>query len=338
MKQKERSQEGIVEQVQKLLEERGRKALEMARKEILKEKIESKEAFEALKLFISYFKDLARPTLMSIVCEAAGGNPDITIPVAASMVLMSGGIDIHDDIIDRSDTKLSHATVFGKFGEDIALLAGDALLFKGFALLFNSVREVASFEKMSLILEILNRMFFELGDAEALELHLRGRIDVLPEVYLGLMRKKAADVEALARISAILGDGSEEEIEKLGTYGRLLGMILILRDDILDTTDFAETLHRIEKESLPLPILYALQSDETKSRLVSVIRKQPLTKSDIEKVQEITAKSGGLNKSQKIINELAKEAYLVTRKIDKDGNLKAFVIASCIPYLEDGII
>ena len=338
MKQKERIEEKIIEQVQKLLEERGRKALEMARKEILQEKIESEEAFEALKLFMSYFKDLARPTLMSIVCEAAGGNPDVTIPVAASMVLISGGIDIHDDIIDRSDTKLSHLTVFGKFGEDIALLAGDALLFKGFTLLYNSVREGTPIEKTSSIFEIVNRMFFELGDAEALELRFRGRTDVSPEEYLNLVRKKAADVEALVRISAILGGGSEEEIEKLGNYGRLLGMILILRDDMLDTTDFAETLHRIEKECLPLPTLYALQSNETKNKLASILRKQQLTKRDIEEIQENTAKSGGLKKCQRIINNFAKEAYSIVRKIDRNRSLETFVIASCIPYLEEETI
>jgi len=337
MKQTGRSQEEIVKQVQKLLEERGREALEMARKRILDEKIECKEAYEALKFFMSYWKDLARPTLMSIVCEAVGGNPEMTIPVAASMILISGGVDIHDDIIDRSDRKLSHLTVFGKFGEDIALLAGDAFLFKGLTLLYDSIKETVSGEKISSIFGLVNRMFFGLGDAEALELRFRGRTDISPEEYLSLVRKKAADVEALAKISAIMGGGSDEEIEKLCNCGRLLGMILILRDDILDTTDYAETLHRIEKECLPLPMLYALQSNETRSKLVSMIGKQPLTKGDIEEIQENTVKSEGLQKTRKIINELAKEAYSVVRKIDKNRNLETFIVASCIPYLEGAI-
>ena len=338
MKQTGRSQEEIVKQVEKLLEERGRKALEMAKRQVLREKIECKEAYEALEFLMSYWKDLARPTLMSIVCEAVGGDPMMTIPVATSMILISAGVDIHDDIIDRSDRKLSHLTVFGKFGEDIALLAGDALLFKGLTLLYDSVKETVSSEKISSIFGLVNRMFFELGDAEALELRFRGRTDVPPEEYLSMVRKKAADVEALAKISAIVGGGSEEDIEKLGNYGRLLGMILILRDDILDATDSAETLHRIEKECLPLPILYALQSNETRSKLVSIIRKQPLTKRDIEEIQENTAKSEGLEKSQRSINELAKESHSIIQKVDKNKNLETFILASCIPYLEEHLI
>jgi len=338
MKQTGRNQEEIVEQVQKLLEERGRKALEMAKKEMLQEKIESKEVREALNYFMTeYWQDLARPALLSLCCEAVGGDPEATIPIAIPLSLISGGIDIHDDIIDQSETKRSRLTVLGNFGKDIALLVGDALLLKGLTLLHDIVEKRVSTEKVSIVVDIVKRMFFELGDAEALELRFRRQINVAPEEYLNVVKKKAADVEALARTSAILGGGSDEEIEKLGNYGRLLGMILILRDDILDTTDYAETLHRIEKECLPLPMLYALQSNETRSKLVSMIGKQPLTKRDIEEIQENTVKSGGLQKTRKIINELAQEVYSVVRKIDKNRNLQTFIVASCIPYLEGAI-
>ncbi len=338
MKQTGRSQEEIVEQVQRLLEERGRKALEMAKKEMLQEKIECKEVREALNYFMTeYWQDLARPALLSLCCEAVGGDPGATIPIAIPLSLISGGIDIHDDIIDQSETKRSRSTVLGKFGKDIALLVGDALLLKGLTLLHDVVEKGVSTEGVSIVLDIVKRMFFELGDAEALELRFRRQVNVAPEEYLNVVKKKAADVEALARISAILGGGSDEEIEKLGNYGRLLGMILILRDDILDTTDYAETLHRIEKECLPLPILYALQSDKTKSELVSMICRQPLTKRDIENIQENTARSGGLEGSQKILNELAKDACLIVQKIDKNEDLKAFAIASCVPYLKKEI-
>ena len=340
MKHTERRREGLsekklTERVQRLLEERGSKPLEMARRAVLEEKIECKEAYEALKFFMSYWKDTARPTLMSIVCEAAGGNEEIIVPVAASIVLISGGIDIHDDIIDRSETKLSHLTILGKFGGDIALLAGDALLFKGLTLLCESVKKKVSAEKISVVFKLINRMFFELGDAEAVELQFRGRTDISPEEYLRLVRKKAADVEALTRISAILGGGSEEEIEKLGEYGRLLGMILILRDDMWDTTDFAETSHRIKNECLPLPILYALQFEETKPRVASIILKESITRRDAREIREIATKSGGLRQSRRIINKFAKKACRVVRTLGFKNNLKLFAVASCIPYLGD---
>ena len=97
------SQEEITNQLLKLLEERGRTALEMARKTVLEEKIESKEVREALTYFINeYWHDVTRPAILSLACEAVGGDPNITTPIAVPLILISGAIDIHDDIIDQS--------------------------------------------------------------------------------------------------------------------------------------------------------------------------------------------------------------------------------------------
>jgi len=320
MNQKQPSQEEIMEHVQKILEERGRKALEMARQTILQEEIECKEVHEALKYFMTdYWHDLARPTLLSLACEAVGGDPDITTPIAIPMTLISGAIDIHDDLIDQSKVKGSRPTILGKFGKDIALLVGDALLFKGFTLLHKAVEKGIPAKKVTAIINIIKNTFFELGDAEALELQFRGRMDVTPEEYLRVVRKKAADVEAHTRISAILGGGSEEEIEALREYGRLLGMLIILRDDLIDMIDLEEAVHRIKKEYLPLPILYALQNSKIKPEISSVLSKETMTKRDAEKILAVVDKAGGLSRVEEYMQKLAQNAYSLLEKV-RDNN------------------
>ncbi len=319
MNRKHRSQEEMMEQVQKILEERGRKALEMARKTVLEEEIECKEAREALKYFMTeYWHDVARPALLSLVCEAVGGDPGITIPIAIPMTLISGAIDIHDDIIDQSKIKGSRPTVLGKFGKDIALLVGDALLFKGFTLLYKAVEKGISAEKVAVIIGIIKNTFFELGDAEALELRFRGRIDITPEEYLRVVRKKAADVEAHTRISAILGDGSEEEIEALGEYGRLLGMLIVLRDDLIDMFDLEEAVHRIKKEHLSLPILFALQNPEIRSILSSLLLKKTITKKDAEKISAVVYEAGGFDRIEEFMQRLAQDAYDRVKRVKQN--------------------
>ena len=298
----------MVEQVEKLLEERGKEALEMARNEVLQEKFESKEVQEALRYFMTeYWHDVTRPALMSLVCEAVGGDHDKATPVAVSMIVISGAIDIHDDIIDESKTKGSRPTVLGKFGRDIALLVGDALLFKGFTLLFKAIEKGVLTEKASLILNIIKETFFKLGDAEACELRFRGRQDVTPDEYIHVVKKKAADVEAYTRISAILGGGSSEEVEVLGKFGRLLGMIIILRDDLIDMIDFEELVHRINREHLPLPILYALQNPKFKSTLNSILLKKEITEGDAETILDVTEKAEGFKRFRTVIEEIEKE-------------------------------
>jgi geranylgeranyl diphosphate synthase type I len=313
------SQEEMMEQVQKILEERGRKALEMARKTVLEEEIECKEVREALKYFMTeYWHDVARPALLSLACEAVGGDSGITTPIAVPMILISGAIDIHDDIIDQSKIKGSRPTVLGKFGKDIALLVGDALLFKGFTLLHEAVEKGIPAEKVAVIINIIKSSFFELGDAEALELDFRRRLDVTPEEYLRVVRKKAADVEAHTRISAILGGGSKEEIAALGEYGRLLGMIIILRDDWIDMVDFEEISHRIKRECLPLPLLYALQSPKTKSKLSSILFKKTITKRDVKIILDATDESGGLRHTEELMQEIARNARSFVKDLKKN--------------------
>ncbi len=316
------SPEEAMKQLLKIFKERGSKALEMARKEVLQENIECKEAREALRYFMTeYWHDLARPTLLSLACEAVGGDPETTTPIAIPMTLISGAIDIHDDIIDQSKTKNERPTVYGKFGKDIALLVGDALLFKGLTLLNEATQKGISQEKMRRIIAIIKDMFFELGDAEALELQFRGRKDFSPEEYIHVVRKKAADVEAHTRISAILGGGSEEEIDALSEYGRLLGMLVILRDDWIDMLDFEESVHRINNECLPLPLLYALKNPKTRSEINTILTSKKITKKDAKAILEITYNTGGFQNYENLTRKLAENAFsrLSLMKFDAQG-------------------
>jgi len=329
------SQEEMMEQVQRLLEERGRKALEMARKTVLEEEIECKEAREALRYFMTeYWHDVARPALLSLACEAVGGDPDITTPIAIPMTLISGAIDIHDDIIDQSKIKGSRPTVLGKFGKDIALLVGDALLFKGFTLLYEAVEKEIPAEKVAVVVDIIKNTFFELGDAEALELQFRGRMDVTPEQYLRVVRKKAADVQAHTRISAILGGGSKEEIEALSKYGRLLGMLIILRDDLIDMIDIREARHRIKKECLPLPLLYALQDSKARLEIGPILQRKKLTKSIVGKILKKTYEAQGFDLSTKIMEEIVDGASVQLHTVrNRSTNLEFLIRCMVSPVV-----
>jgi geranylgeranyl pyrophosphate synthase len=325
-------QEELTLQLMALLHERGKEALELAKKTVLEENIESTEAQEALKYFMTEcWRDVTRPGLVSLVCEAVGGDPKATTPVAVSITLISGALDIHDDIIDQSETKGSRPTVYGKFGKDIALLAGDALLFEGFTALYKAVEKGVSAEKIAAISDIIKRTFFELGDAEALELQFRGRTDVTPEEYLRVVRKKAADVEAYTRISAILGDASTEEIEALGEYGRLHGLLAILRDEMIDMFDLEETVHRTKNEHLSLAVVYALQNPQMNSTLCSLLKKT-LTVDDAEKLSLLVDEAGGFVQLEECMNELANQAYNKIENIKCNKNhLKLLVRATLLP-------
>lgn len=299
-------------QVQKLLRGRGTKALEMAKDAILEEEIQCKAAREALEYFMTGCCTYARtqfhyPILLSLACEAVGGDPEEATTVEAAMILIMGGVDIHDDLIDQSKEKDLRQTVYGKFGKHIALLVGDALLIKGFKLLYDAGQSIPV-QKMTKIFDVVNETFFELGDAEALEVNLRKKILVTPQEYMHVIKMKASIAEAQAKIGAIIGCGVSERINTFGTYGKILGILLTIRDDIIDVFEPYELRSRVVNECLPLPILYTLQNPKNKEKISHIIHKDEITKKDVAKLVEIVFKDKKVQDLLISMRQLANEA------------------------------
>jgi geranylgeranyl pyrophosphate synthase len=311
MKKKVRttSSQDPMKQIQRIFKKRGAKALKEAGKAMLSERIESKDVHDALSYFMKkYWLDTTRPALLSLCCEAVGGKVGATEPIAVSAILTSGAADMHDDIIDGSKVKEAGPTVYGKFGKEIALLAGDALLFKGLTTLFQTINQGVPAEKLSAMWDVTKETFFELGDAEALELAFIKSLNVTPEQYLHLLKKKAAIIGGYAQIGVILGDGSKEDLANLGRYGGILGMLILLRDEVIDLIDINETRHRIEMESFPLPIIYALQNSKTRSAMRPILQKKKITLKEANLIAEMTRQQGGVEHCMQLIQKLADEA------------------------------
>ena len=72
-----------------------------------------------------YWKDVYRPALVSLACEAVGGQPEKVRGVSLAITLASAGIGLHDDIVDNCSKKHFRMTILGNYGRDAALLAGD---------------------------------------------------------------------------------------------------------------------------------------------------------------------------------------------------------------------
>jgi heptaprenyl diphosphate synthase len=338
MKQHETKPEAAMHKIQKVFKKHGTKALEAARKTVLGEKLQSQKAQQALAYFMTeYWHDTARPSLMALACKAVGGAAELTQPVAIPMILISGAIDIHDDIIDLSRTKDGRPTVYGKYGKEIALLVGDALLLKGLIMLNETNLMDIQEGKKSRILEIIKRMFFELGDAEALELELRGRLDVSPQEYLRIVRMKAADVEAHTRISAILGNASNTEIKALSEYGRLLGMMIILRDDLIDLMIPEECRSRIKAETLPLPLLYGLRDPIHGHRIRSTLQSRVAGNKQARSVMKILHDSQAIRQYEKLMEKIAATASSKLKLLTHDTQELDLLIRAMLPTKSEGI-
>jgi geranylgeranyl pyrophosphate synthase len=333
MKSGEAQKKKLMMEAKTLLKERGEKAYKSAKDAILGETIGNKEVSDALKFFMeeSWF-DFQHPAVLSLACEAVGGDPTITTYVGAAMVLLAGSADIHDDIIDKSKTKGGILTVFGKFGKDIALLTGDALLFKGVTSMCEACEKLPEKERRK-ILDLTRQSFFEIGSAEATEAGLRGDLDLTPEEYYDVIEKKAKVAEANARIGAILGGGTRGEIDALGHYAKTLGMLVTIRDDFIDLYEPEELANRVKNECLPLPLLYAFKNEKKKEQILRILEKDGITEQDTNEILDLIMETEEVEELRDEMRSLLKKGKDSIKHLGRSRDSLMFLLEAALEGL-----
>ncbi|MGD8545010.1 MAG: polyprenyl synthetase family protein [Candidatus Bathyarchaeota archaeon] len=322
-----------MEKVREIFLERGHEAYELAKRTILQEKIENKQIFEALRYFMEeLWYDVQHPALLSLTCEAVGGDPDSVIPIAASMALLAGSADLHDDIIDKSKIKGSKSTVLAKFGVETSLLAGDALLLNGLLTLREASMRFPQTQRQKVI-ELTKKAFHKMSSAEVHELSLRGRFDLTPEEYHPVIEGKAAVAEANARIGAVLGEGNQKEVDALGHFGRSLGVLMTIRDDFIDIFEPDELQNRVKNECLPIPLIYALQNLENKEKILQLLQKEMITNEITDEILDIIMETKEVSELKAKMNLIVLKEKSLLKDIKKCKNLIYLILDSTLEDL-----
>ena len=309
----------LTEQVIQIIEEKGRPAIEKARKEILSMQTRKGEVTAALAHFakVTLTGGLpVFPVLLTLSCEAVGGSTEKTTAVSAALTLMAGAADIHDDIIDQSKIKYSKKTVFGKFGGAVALLAGDALLIQGSTLLQQEC-EALTREQRTAILALVPEALFEISNAEAQETHLMKNLNAKPEEYLEIIRMKAVVPELHCKIGAIMGNASKANVEALGSYGRTIGVTSLVRDEFGDVYEYPELVNRIKNECLPLPMLYALQNPKVRNEVEAFIESGNFERKTLNRLKKLVLESEQVDEFRKDLNRMVADGV---NCLDSVGN------------------
>ncbi|MEM3731626.1 MAG: polyprenyl synthetase family protein [Candidatus Bathyarchaeia archaeon] len=303
------------------IERLGRKAYEIAKETVMKEKFEYEPLQEAISYFMQEWRNFQHPALLAIACEAVGGKPEKTTLVGAALVLLTGAADIHDDIIDKSKTKGSKLTLYGKFGEDLSIIVGNVLFIEGLTLLNTACSELPK-EQGETVQKLVKRGLFELGAAEAEETSLKGNWNLKPECYLDIIRRKAAVAETAARVGAVIGCANPEDVEQWAEIGRMLGMLMNIREEFLDIFKAEELQNRKNNECLPLPILYALSNLKAKRKIMHLLKKKELTDDDAMKMVAIVLETPDVQRLKIEMRKLINIAEELLSKYKKCKNIK----------------
>lgn len=212
-----------------------------------------------------------RPALTILSNYAVGGEGARynSIRMATVMEFLHTATLVHDDIIDKADTRRNRPTVNALYGNETAVLMGDWLYMSAF--------ETSLAERSLPILDILTRVTRKMTEGELLQLTLLGQSTVSEAQYLDVLKRKTAYLfSASCEIGAILGGASEQQRAALRDYGLNLGTAFQLIDDLLDFTADEGALGKAAGVDLlggkvTLPLIYLLESEPASHELVQAV-------------------------------------------------------------------
>ncbi len=193
-----------------------------------------------------------RPLLLLELLEGFGLElTPAHFQVAAALEMIHTGSLIHDDLpaMDNDDYRRGRLTSHKKFGEDMAILAGDSLFLDPYGLV--AMAELPSQVKVALIAELsLAAGSFGMVAGQVLDMQGEGRkltIDQLQTIHAN----KTGKLLAYPFVAAgIIAQASQSVLGKLRQAGELLGLAFQVRDDILDVTASFEQIGKTPQKDL----------------------------------------------------------------------------------------
>jgi octaprenyl-diphosphate synthase len=215
---------------------------------------------EAVRRMLAAGGKRLRPRLTLLAAQAGGADPREHLPLAAYMELIHVGTLIHDDVVDRADTRRGVNATAVDYGNRVSVLAGDYL----FAWIFKNV--TAGYPAP--IPHILSSALADITDGEVLQLRALGNLELSLAEYVEIVVKKTATLfAASAECGAIMAGAPPRRIKALRDFGLYFGIAFQMLDDLLDMTASAAELGKpvgndLSERKMTIPIILALESGD----------------------------------------------------------------------------
>ncbi|CAI8609172.1 unnamed protein product [Vicia faba] len=195
-----------------------------------------------------------RPVLCLAACDLVGGTESMSMPAACAVEMIHTMSLIHDDLpcMDNDDLRRGKPTNHKVYGEDVAVLAGDALLAFAFEHIAVSTSGVSPARIVRAIGELAKSIGSEgLVAGQVVDINSEGLSDVgIERLEFIHLHKTAALLEGAVVLGAILGGGCDEDVEKLRKFARYIGLLFQVVDDILDVTKSSQELGKTAGKDL----------------------------------------------------------------------------------------
>ncbi|MEW5766409.1 MAG: polyprenyl synthetase family protein [bacterium] len=217
-----------------------------------------------------------RSILVIAAAEAVGKEGERVLPAACAIELIHTYSLIHDDLpaLDNDDYRRGEPSSHKKFGEAIAILAGDALLTLAFWLIAKNAEEPGI--RSESVLQVINEVGSSAGTfgmigGQVVDLECAGKDPDPPTLQYIHTHKTGSLICASLRSGAILAESSEDELNSLTQYGERIGLAFQIVDDILDLDGDEAKMGKpkgsdLAAKKLTYPSVYGLSESRERAR------------------------------------------------------------------------
>lgn len=237
-----------------------------------------------------------RPRIVLMACGLCGKDPEEAVPAALALEMLHNFTLIHDDIMDKAETRRGQPSVFKKWDTSTAILSGDAMFAHALKQLHHYGTDLRYSKEMFLELE---KEFLDavitVCRGQALDLEYQDDYNITINHYMAMVEQKtAALISSAFRLGAIIAGASYDDRQLLGRLGYETGIAFQIQDDLLDVTADPDRFGKrkggdIYEGKMTYLFLTALSRADSvqKEYLVSLRKKTFLTTDDVNKVHQM---------------------------------------------------
>ncbi len=187
--------------------------------------------YEPIEYVLSLGGKRIRPCLTLMACNLFSDDLKDAVTAGLALEVFHNFTLLHDDVMDKADTRRGYPTVHKRWNENTAILSGDAMLVEAYRIL-SGIKS----PKFHDVLETFTQTADEVCKGQQYDMEFESRNDVTIEEYMEMIRLKTAVLLAASlKIGAILGGATEAQAQLLYDFGINVGLGFQLRDDYLDS-------------------------------------------------------------------------------------------------------
>lgn len=239
-----------------------------------------------------------RPMLVLLSAKLTGDITPSSYRAAVFVEMMHGASLLHDDVIDESDQRHGHSSLNHLWGNRTAIIAGDYLLTRAISLLTAYHDEFILSHAIETASDMCEGELMQSAKSSALDINEQEYFDII-------MRKTASLMGTCCALGALSVKASSDDVARIKEYGKNLGIVFQMRDDVLDYMASSEigkpVRNDIRERKLTLPLIYFLERmpEDKRTDVLNDIR----IGRNLDEIAEMVVQSDGIAYAQRRIED-----------------------------------